>query len=61
VVHVFTHFRLFLYVWELRNVQGTAPFEGWWVQSEELGQEALPSVFRKVLACTGVPDLSGVQ
>ncbi len=61
VVHVFTHFRLYLQVWELGNVQGAIPFEGWWVQSEELGQEALPSVFRKVLACAGPPDLSGSQ
>ncbi len=61
VVHVFTHFRLFLHVWELRNFQGAVPFEGWWVQSDELGQEALPSVFRKVLACAGLPDLSGSQ
>ena len=48
VIHVFTHFRLELTVWVL----GDAPepkTKGWWSPPGQLGGEALPSVFRKVL------------
>jgi A/G-specific adenine glycosylase len=50
VEHVFTHFRLLLDVWSLEAVDGAALGEGWWAPAEKLDEEALPSVFHKVLA-----------
>lgn len=56
--HTFTHFHLELEVWELQA--GAMPLtprlpdgiaqEGWWAPQETLGEEALPSLMRKVLA-----------
>ncbi|HEY4201085.1 MAG TPA: A/G-specific adenine glycosylase [Devosiaceae bacterium] len=54
VVHVFTHFRLELDVW---SVTASAPemlTKGWWADPRELDNEALPSLFRKVLAQAGI-------
>jgi A/G-specific adenine glycosylase len=49
IVHVFTHFRLELDVWLLET--GEAPVgEGWWSTPGAQVGEALPSLFRKVLA-----------
>ena len=54
IVHVFTHFRLELEVWSA-TVPDPAQFaEGWWADPAELGAEALPTVFRKVLAAAGL-------
>jgi A/G-specific adenine glycosylase len=54
VVHVFTHFRLELAVWSAETPQPSALGEGWWADPRELGAEALPSLFRKVLAAAGL-------
>jgi A/G-specific adenine glycosylase len=54
VVHVFTHFRLELDVWSATIPPDTAPLGGWWTSPGELDNEALPSLFRKVLAAGGV-------
>lgn len=52
VVHVFTHFRLELEVW---SAQVTADDfdQGWWCAGSALKGEALPTLFRKVLAQAG--------
>jgi A/G-specific adenine glycosylase len=53
VVHVFTHFRLELEVWSAaispEGVDG-----GWWAAPAALKGEALPTLFRKVLATAGL-------
>jgi len=54
VVHVFTHFRLELEVWSATLGDTSALDEGWWADPRELDNEALPSVFRKVLVMAGV-------
>ena len=50
IVHVFTHFRLELEVWSATTPDPTALADGWWADPRELDAEALPTVFRKVLA-----------
>ncbi len=53
VVHVFTHFRLELEVWSaLVDPDGLE--DGWWAGRSALADEALPTLFRKVLAIAGV-------
>ncbi len=47
--HVFTHFELELEVWLTRS-NHVQSMEGWWCKKEELEEEALPTVMRKVLA-----------
>ena len=54
VVHVFTHFRLELEIWSATVADTAGLSEGWWADPRELDNEALPSVFRKVLAVAGV-------
>jgi A/G-specific adenine glycosylase len=54
VVHVFTHFRLELEVWSATIADPSLLTEGWWADPRELHAEALPSVFRKVLATAGL-------
>ena len=49
ITHVFTHFRLELTVWRLENAP-VPETGGWWCAPSDLGDAALPSVFRKVLA-----------
>jgi A/G-specific adenine glycosylase len=49
VIHIFTHFRLELDVWTA-TVDPAALSEGWWTSPATLSGEALPTVFRKVLA-----------
>ncbi len=49
IVHVFTHFRLELDVWTA-TVDSTSLDQGWWAAPAALAGEALPTVFRKVLA-----------
>ncbi|MDR3471884.1 MAG: A/G-specific adenine glycosylase [Devosia sp.] len=50
IVHVFTHFRLELDVWSAIAADPSAFADGWWAAPAELDAEALPTVFRKVLA-----------
>jgi A/G-specific adenine glycosylase len=50
VVHVFTHFRLELEVWSAEAADPGALADGWWASPDELGAEALPTLFRKVLS-----------
>ena len=54
VVHVFTHFRLELEVWTAVVPDTSLLTEGWWTDPRELDNEALPSLFRKVLAVVGI-------
>lgn len=54
VVHVFTHFRLELEVWMAVAPDTSLLTEGWWADPRELDNEALPSLFRKVLAMAGL-------
>lgn len=54
VIHVFTHFRLELDVWTAVVPDTKLLTEGWWTDPRELDNEALPSLFRKVLAMAGV-------
>jgi A/G-specific adenine glycosylase len=50
IVHVFTHFRLELEVWSAPAADPSALADGWWASPQELDAEALPTLFRKVLA-----------
>jgi A/G-specific adenine glycosylase len=54
VIHVFTHFRLELDVWSAVVPEPEQLQAGWWADPRELDAEALPSVFRKVLAAAGL-------
>jgi A/G-specific adenine glycosylase len=54
VIHVFTHFRLELTVWRAHAAQPVALADGWWSSPDALPGEALPSLFRKVLAQAGI-------
>jgi len=58
VEHVFTHFRLLLTVWSLDGVGASDKRlgQGWWSPVDALDGEALPSVFRKVLAQVLEPE-----
>lgn len=53
VVHVFTHFRLELDVWS-SIVSPESLEQGWWSPPSALKGEALPTLFRKVLAQAGL-------
>jgi A/G-specific adenine glycosylase len=53
IVHVFTHFRLELEVWSA-TVPGLDLTDGWWAAPSALRGEALPTLFRKVLAQAGL-------
>lgn len=53
VVHVFTHFRLELEVWS-SPVSPESLEQGWWSPPTALKGEALPTLFRKVLAQAGL-------
>jgi A/G-specific adenine glycosylase len=54
LVHVFTHFRLELDVWTVTVPSDVSPDVGWWGDPYQLDGEALPSLFRKVLAVAGL-------
>jgi A/G-specific adenine glycosylase len=54
IVHVFTHFRLELEVWSALVPAPSSLADGWWTDPRELHAEALPTVFRKVLAAAGL-------
>jgi A/G-specific adenine glycosylase len=53
VVHIFTHFRLELEVWSAQ-VMPDGLDGGWWAERRQLKGEALPTLFRKVLAEAGL-------
>ncbi len=53
VVHIFTHFRLELEVWSA-VVAPDGLDGGWWSEPSALRGEALPTLFRKVLAEAGL-------
>ncbi|UJW85271.1 A/G-specific adenine glycosylase [Devosia sp. SL43] len=53
VVHIFTHFRLELEVWSA-EVAADGLDVGWWAEPSALKGEALPTLFRKVLAVAGL-------
>ena len=53
VIHVFTHFRLELEVWSAA-VPPESLDGGWWAEPAALKGEALPTLFRKVLAQAGL-------
>ena len=50
VVHLFTHFRLELEVWSATVSPDSSFAGGWWAAPDSLDEEALPSLYRKVLA-----------
>lgn len=52
VTHIFTHFRLELVIWRLPVVDENPLEAGWWSSQDKLDNEALPSLYRKVLATT---------
>jgi A/G-specific adenine glycosylase len=54
IVHVFTHFRLELEVWSATVEDVDRLTDGWWSDPRDLGKEALPTVFVKVLAAAGL-------
>jgi A/G-specific adenine glycosylase len=53
VIHIFTHFRLELEVWSAVVVPEGLD-TGWWSEPKVLKGEALPTLFRKVLAQAGL-------
>lgn len=53
IVHVFTHFRLELEIWSA-EVAPAGMEQGWWAAPHALKGEALPTLFRKVLAAAGL-------
>ncbi|WIY53506.1 A/G-specific adenine glycosylase [Devosia sp. YIM 151766] len=55
VVHIFTHFRLELEVWSA-IVAPDGLQQGWWAEPQALKGEALPTLFRKVLAQAGLDN-----
>ncbi|MEM9329869.1 MAG: A/G-specific adenine glycosylase [Pseudomonadota bacterium] len=47
--HTFTHFHLELTIWQAQ-IDHQISLDGWWCKAEDLGSEALPTVFKKVLS-----------
>jgi len=56
VDHVFTHFALELEVWLLDDSDFHEWEGAWWADPEDLPDEALPSLYRKVLATAGIEN-----
>jgi A/G-specific adenine glycosylase len=54
MVHIFTHFRLELEVWSATVSPDNNLDGGWWAPPAALKGEALPTLFRKVLATAGL-------
>ena len=46
--HTFTHFHLEMEVWMAET--NSSPSDGWWSSREEISQEALPTLMKKVIA-----------
>ncbi|UYO01497.1 MAG: A/G-specific adenine glycosylase [Devosia sp.] len=57
VVHIFTHFRLELEVWSA-EVASDDLDGGWWSPPAALKGEALPTLYRKVLAEAGIASVA---
>lgn len=53
VVHIFTHFRLELDIWSA-TIDPAGMDAGWWSSPRDLPGEALPTLFKKVLAAAGL-------
>ena len=49
VTHTFTHFYLELDVYEAQSELDSPLINGWWSTPAEIGDEALPTIFRKVV------------
>ena len=49
VTHTFTHFHLVLDVYEATSTNSEPMNKGWWSEQQSLKDEALPTVFRKVV------------
>lgn len=60
VRHVFTHFSLELVVWKAASETPPAG-GGWWSRPERVADEALPSLFRKVLALADKKKAAGTM
>jgi len=50
IVHVFTHFILSMSVYMAENLAENPGCGGWWVKTEDLDKEALPTVMKKAVA-----------
>ncbi|RCK99995.1 MAG: A/G-specific adenine glycosylase [Candidatus Tokpelaia sp. JSC189] len=50
IIHAFTHFTLSMSVYMADNLAESSGKNGWWVRTEELNREALPTVMKKALA-----------
>ncbi|RCL01910.1 MAG: A/G-specific adenine glycosylase [Candidatus Tokpelaia sp. JSC188] len=50
IIHVFTHFTLSMSVYMMSNLVEKSYKNGWWIKTDELDKEALPSVMKKALA-----------
>jgi len=53
ITHVFTHFALTLTVWHAQVGNGPEG-DGWWSRRARLADEALPTLYRKVLTEAGI-------
>lgn len=53
--HIFTHFELELTVWHAENVHSDGQ-NYWWSTRENISEEALPTVMKKVISCA-IPEL----
>lgn len=51
IQHVFTHFALTLEIYKASDITKCALPSGWWCPIEELPQQALPTLFKKAIAC----------
>lgn len=51
--HTFTHFHLELTVWKA-HTETISEIDGWWCKRENLSDEALPTLMRKVLATASI-------
>jgi len=51
VKHVFTHFTLFLEIWQAESPRGWVPSQGGFHPLDKLDDLALPSLMRKVVIC----------
>lgn len=56
VVHTLTHMRLEITVWSAMASDPATLADGWWASPDHLDREALPSLFRKVLAAALLPS-----
>lgn len=50
ITHIFTHFELHLHVYRADNIESIITNDGWWVPIQDLRNEALPTVMKKVIS-----------